>query len=148
MKNDPTRRALKAVANISLTIGLGGCIQNAPQFEVDALAAPDVAFMVDSGLFEVDLGAAVADPDAAVADPDAAAGDAAWEEPDALAADAAPDAAEEADVMAADVGGDATMCVRGTPEWQACCEALGWDFHRDPACAAWGPPVPPAMEVA
>jgi hypothetical protein len=30
--------------------------------------------------------------------------------------------------------------------YQACCEAVGWDWNQ--GCMAWGPPVPPAMEVA
>ncbi len=34
-----------------------------------------------------------------------------------------------------------------TPEdYIACCESIGWDWNR--GCAAWGPPAPPAMEVA
>lgn len=44
-----------------------------------------------------------------------------------------------------------TECVSPGAEgdWEAyvaCCEAIGWDWER--GCAAWGPPVPPTMEVA
>lgn len=30
-------------------------------------------------------------------------------------------------------------------EYLACCERIGWDWDR--GCAAWGPPVPPSLEV-
>jgi hypothetical protein len=44
-----------------------------------------------------------------------------------------------------------TLCERGEAktDWEAylaCCEAIGWDWNR--GCAAWGPPVPPSLEVA
>ncbi len=150
MKNDPTQRALRAVANITLTLGLGGCIQDIPN--VEPVAAPDVAFMfqVDEGLRPVeaedeiqdeiqviipdDADAAVAfSPDAA--DPDAGSADAAWVDPDTSVADSSADAT--------------VVCLNpGSPEWGACCEAVDWDWREVPSCSAWGPPVPPAMEVA
>jgi len=122
MTNDPTRRALRAVANISLTIGLGGCIHEVP--EVDPAAAPDVAFMLEA---DSDLGALDAEPDADVAVVDAA----------------------DADASVADGGADALVCENsGSREWAACCDAVEWDWRRVPSCSAWGPPVPPTMEVA
>lgn len=44
-----------------------------------------------------------------------------------------------------------TACafVEGKGTWEdyvACCDAIGWDWNR--GCAAWGPPVPPSLEVA
>lgn len=35
---------------------------------------------------------------------------------------------------------------QGWRDYLACCERIGWDWDR--GCAAWGPPVPPALEVA
>lgn len=44
----------------------------------------------------------------------------------------------------------AENCERTSSEdsWEAylaCCERIGWDWDR--GCAAWGPPVPPSLEV-
>ena len=72
---------------------------------------------------------------------DAERSDTAW--PDADAPDAAtPDGA------LADAGGDALVCgINADPaDWVACCEAQSPENNAH--CSAWGPPVPPAMEVA
>lgn len=149
MKKNPTRRALQAVANITLTIGLGGCIQDAPMFEVDAVAAPDVAFMLEADAIATDIEAEADEHDAAWADPDEA--DAGWadaERSDTAWPDAdAPDAATP-DGALADAGGDALVCgINADPaDWVACCEAQSPENNAH--CSAWGPPVPPAMEVA
>ncbi len=38
------------------------------------------------------------------------------------------------------------MATMTQEEYFACCDANGWDFTK--GCAAWGPPAPPAMEIA
>jgi len=47
----------------------------------------------------------------------------------------------------ADAGTDApTQCDRTSPDYTACCDANHWSPSA--GCEAWGPPMPPAMGVA
>ncbi|MCA9538133.1 MAG: hypothetical protein KC620_04560 [Myxococcales bacterium] len=145
------RQALRAVAGVTFTLGLVGCIE-----DVDSLADP----VAPGDLSEVDAEAQV-DPDAeafdAGADEDAEVDMSVWFEDARVlgdAGDALPDAAGDEGVDAAvdastELPTDPAQCLelmgRGDFEaYNACCEAFGWP----PACIAWGPPVPPSMPEA
>ncbi len=157
MRNEVVRlRALRSAMRITFTLGLGGCIQDpGTGFEADDDPRDD------GGDLEPDADA----PDPFVVGPDAALSDAALADavaivgPDARvgdafvdSGDAAADAETPVDAAAAcpkpeeDPEGWERCCE--TQGIVACCEAVNWDWQRAPACMAWGPPVPPAMEVA
>ncbi len=128
MMDEATRRALRAAAKISLTVGLGGCIADIPGRELDAGPPPEDVEMVDGVVQQEDGELADGALDLEVPDAGVDLGG------DAEVADAAP---------------DAVVCEEpGSEAWTACCEALGWDWEAVPSCAAWGPPVPPEMGVA
>ncbi len=141
LTTSPRARALRAVSQLTFTLGLAGCIQ--PPDASDPRPDPD-------GGPEPD-GEAWADPDAALPDPgievDAIAVEGIDEGP-ASALDAGVDAEPlgDGDLPDAELAADATPppCdVNDQENWSACCEAHGWD--PDAGCLAWGPPVPPRV---
>lgn len=162
-RDEVRRRALRAVTRISFTIGIAGCADDVPRLRPE----------VDDGRADAVVDAAVDDllaPDGAAPDfgrPDALAADAGWPDavvedagwPDAFVEDAGePDAfAEDGGLAAADAGeSDMFVADAGSPcpspeedaeAWSKCCDELGWPIDV-PVCVAWGPPMPPAMEVA
>lgn len=142
------RQALQTASRIAFTLGaLGsfGCIEGAPGADdatlpedesdgaLDAAPAPDLAAEPDA---ERDALIDMVAEDARVD----VEGDGALVEGDADVSDALADVTPNDDTRAG------CALVRDDPDaWIACCEAINWDFSRDPACGAWGPPVPPAM---
>lgn len=149
------RQALRTVGRIAFTLSAMGCIEGAPNADdatvtdderdatLDAsweTPEPEPESMVDSGL----------------------SGDALIEW---VAEDARVDVSVESDAMPDDMGDAIDVGIETTDAlvdasdtrarcptaaedfeaWAACCEAIGWDWNRDPACGAWGPPMPPAM---
>jgi hypothetical protein len=158
-RSEIRRRALHAAARVAL-LGAVACGQTATQA---VTAQPEVRSEAHSSA--PDAAEAHADarplfPDAAsevFADANEALPDAGEALPDAHealpdAGEASPDAAE----LLADAGGpmcdelsvanDAGVVTEDAwKQYQACCEANGWDWNR--GCQAWGPPVPPEAEV-
>ncbi|MEZ4433594.1 MAG: hypothetical protein R3F65_14385 [bacterium] len=154
------RQALRAASRIAFTFaGLGclGCLEAAPGVDetapddesdgaLDAALdpTPDAAaerdalidFVAEDARVDVEGdGALVDDTDAEASDAEASDAEAS----DAALADATPN--DDTRAGCAQLRDDVDA-------WVACCDAINWDFNRDPACAAWGPPMPPAMPSA
>jgi hypothetical protein len=129
-------QALAALARISLTLGVAGCIERTPPVDepiADAEADAALDALLDGTLPPVT-------PDAAIF-VDAV-----------VTADAQSDAvvAADAGVMPLDAEVDMPPCsfidrVENPEEFWACCEASG--FPPGP-CSPWGPPTPPSMVLA
>ena len=133
-------QALRALARVSLTFAVIGCIEDPAAFDPPtADAATDAA--LDAGdiddLLDATLPPITSDAEIfvdAIVDPDAP--------------DAEPVGADEGvDAAVADAGIDATVdCgpFRDDPEFWACC-----DLHpMTQSCNPWGPPMPPTFVLA
>ncbi len=141
------RRALRSVWQITSTLALVGCVQDAPMPEPDDEMDPSVE--ADERLTGDGTDAAFVGSDASLADDDAAPSD------DASSADLGPDAATTlvADASAPDApdapdSPDAGGCPSADTDfegWAACCQEDHGDAGPPQACLAWGPPVPPTM---
>lgn len=141
------RRALKAAARVSFTLGIGalagGCIADPAEVEVEEPSGPD-------GALAEDMADAGAEADAAI--------DRQWIDDGGVDVDAFTDV--EADEGLHDLAlADAEVPDEGAPDaelgcralidedWEAftaCCEREGWP---SPACDVWGPPMPPGQGV-
>lgn len=125
MTRDEIRlRALRAAAAVSLTTGLLGC----------AAAVEIETGPVSSGEQDNEAGSGDGSTSASTS------GEAPIE-PDAGVEDAAPAADATADATA-----DAQVDCSQASDLTACCEQQNWS--PEAGCMAWGPPMPPAMEVA
>jgi hypothetical protein len=146
------RRALRAAAKAAL-LGVLACGDVPTQALGGPSDLPDAGPTIadaeahereDAAVFAHDDAAASAHDDATVlasAD-DAAHADAAAQE-DAAVSDAggANCDGERSSALEAGLSADEAWA-----RYAACCDAVGWDFNQ--GCMAWGPPVPPALEVA
>lgn len=130
-----TRKALRAAAAVAVAIS-GGCMSSPDVFSPVTALAADVARGDRRG--EVD--AASLDGRGRSGTPERAV--TAADDASAVAADDAVTGLASADVSAVD---GARRCdpKDGWKEYEACCEAIGWDFKQ--GCMAWGPPAPAAM---
>jgi hypothetical protein len=119
MTRDEIRlRALRAAAAVSLTAGLFGC---AATIEVEPASNDDEGDETSSEEGSTSASNAGETP----------------VEPDAGPEDAATPMDATADAQ--------VNCTQAT-DMAACCEAQSWS--PEAGCMAWGPPMPPAMEVA
>ena len=127
MTRDEIRlRALRAAVAVSLTAGLFGC---AATIEIDAASGgeqDDEASSEDGAASASTSGEAPTEPDA---DPE----------------DAGADPEDAASPMDATADAQVVDCLQAT-DYAACCEAHNW--APEAGCMAWGPPMPPALEVA
>lgn len=119
MREEIRRRALHAAAAVSLTLGMFGC--TAEVQTGSTTTASNAGGAGSTGGSEGGAGGATqGGAGGAIAQGGAAPG-----------MDAGP--------------GDAGDCTTA-PDFTVCCEANMWNV--DAGCLAWGPPMPPAMEVA
>lgn len=153
------RQALRTVGRIAFTLSAMGCIEGAPNADdatptdnerdatLDAsweTPEPDSEPAADSGLSRDALIAWVAE-DARV---DVSVQSDAMPDDMGDAIDVGTIEAADALVDASDTRARCPTAAEDHEAWAACCEAIGWDWSRDPACGAWGPPMPPAMPPA
>lgn len=130
MTRDEIRlRALRAAAAVSLTAGLFGCGAN---IEIDTSSSDpgdeqDAEASSGEGSASASTSASASSSGDTPVEPDAGA------EPE--------DAASPVDATA-----DAQVDCFQAPDYVACCEQQSWS--PEAGCMAWGPPMPPAMEVA
>lgn len=125
--DDIRRRALNAAAGVALFAGSLAC----GEVDVRPLSMPEGAPPPKTALAPA-TGASVHVSVFAVAATDAG-----------VALDAGQAGSADAS-SGADAG--AVTCNSEMEDYAACCAAIGWDWER--GCMAWGPPVPPAAEVA